>query len=357
MRGSIGICCSRRASNKVVPAAQWPHLQYIGMGKNHSKPLNHPESVPFKKMLGDMPRSNSTVKAHYKLQHTTLGEGGFAKVKLARTKSVRKRDVAVKIASLKDKDAQREAELLAFLGDHPNVCHLLDFYVKGTHLHLVFPLCSEGDLMDLLLKEDRFSESLAALCTQSIVKAVAFCHSKNIAHRDIKGQNILVHKPQGLNEYQFKLTDFGAATYFAKWNQLHSQRIGSSCYVAPEVLKEKYYPPKADVWSIGATIYTVLHGEPPFFSQASSEVTFSRVLTETFELPTSIRKANSTCCQNFLLTCMTRYAWKRPNLTELAKHPWVQDEFIDFETWPDMDVRESEDPQSMRDEEILSIPT
>ena len=73
-----------------------------------------------------MPRSNSTVKAHYKLQHTTLGEGGFAKVKLARTKSVRKRDVAVKIASLKDKDAQREAELLAFLGDHPNVCHLLD---------------------------------------------------------------------------------------------------------------------------------------------------------------------------------------------------------------------------------------
>jgi serine/threonine protein kinase len=65
------------------------------------------------------------------------------------------------------------------------VC-LCAVYIKGTDLHMVFELCSEGDLMDYLLKKERFEEPLAAACAQSIVSAVAFCHSHHIAHRDIK---------------------------------------------------------------------------------------------------------------------------------------------------------------------------
>lgn len=73
-----------------------------------------------------------------------------------------------------------------FLTGFPDAIILRPVYVKGPDLHMVFELCSEGDLMDYLLKKDRFEEPLAASCAQAIVAAVGFCHSQNIAHRDIK---------------------------------------------------------------------------------------------------------------------------------------------------------------------------
>ena len=101
--------------------------------------------------------------------------------------------------------------------------------------HMVFEYCDGGDVMDVLVQKERFSEPLAAQVARNLVSAIAFCQEKNIAHRDIKGENVLCFGGQeDESQMRFKLTDFGAATYYGSWDEVHSQKIGSSCYVAPE---------------------------------------------------------------------------------------------------------------------------
>ena len=88
-----------------------------------------------------------------------------------------------------------------------------------------------------------------------------------------------------------KLADFGAATHYTP-GQLFSERIGSTCYIAPEVVKQKYYPASADIWSVGATIYALLAGSPPFHAPFQ-DLTLHRVLSTVLRLPVEITRHTS----------------------------------------------------------------
>jgi calcium-dependent protein kinase len=275
-------------------------------------------------------------------------------VKLATMKSS-SRQVAIKITSNKDREAQREVELLTFLGaDHENICNLVDFYPKGKELYMIFEYCTGGDIMDLVHDNDRLTESEGANVARCICSALAYCHTKNIAHRDIKGENVLCFRATEISPLRCKLADWGCATYFASYEETFSQKIGSSCYMAPEVVKECYLPAKADIWSLGATVWTVLHGEPPFRGP-THDITFQRMLTETLLLPKSISVGTSTCCQHFILSTMNRRAWKRPLADTLLNHPWLQ-ELGDDDSYPEMEVPEQMDPKSIPDDEVLRMP-
>ena len=97
------------------------------------------------------------------------------------------------------------------------------------------------------------------LVARDLLAAVAHIHSFDVAHRDIKGENVLCTGHFAAGTLRCRLADFGAATHYQK-AQLFSERIGSTCYIAPEVVKQKYFPKDADIWSVGATIYTLLAG-------------------------------------------------------------------------------------------------
>lgn len=130
-----------------------------------------------------------------------------------------------------------------------------------------------GDLLQVLNEVDRFEDGVAALVTRDVAQAIAFIHGKHIAHRDIKPENILYRgdlaraatADSGGWQCCCKLADFGTATFFKDVHELFSERLGTSCYVAPEVLKQKYYPAQADMWSLGATVFMMLAGEAPFY--------------------------------------------------------------------------------------------
>eukprot|EP00040_Diaphanoeca_grandis_P027819 m.159208 g.159208 ORF g.159208 m.159208 type:complete len:380 (-) comp31126_c2_seq1:73-1212(-) len=348
----------RVAPTLVVPDSQqqWGWYKYHNMGSGESKPLHHPEAIPFKRLIEE-----KEVKIRYKVSKSILGTGGFSKVKLAhQTKSTSTvgidiEQLAVKITSNKDKEAQREVELLHFLGTAcENICILKDFYPKSNELHMVFEYCPGGDIMDLVYDNERLSEPEAAIVARCIVSALNYCHSKNIAHRDIKGENVLCYRATEDTPLVCKLADFGCATYFEDYDQFFSQKIGSSCYMAPEVVKEKYVPAKADLWSLGVTIWTVLNGEPPFHGP-THDLTFQRVLEEEVILPVSITLGCSTACQNFIMQLMERRMWKRPTAQVLMNHPWLQD--LKDSEYPHMEVPKSEDPKSIAADELLKMPT
>lgn len=112
------------------------------------------------------------------------------------------------------------------------------------------------------------SEPDAAQMIQKIAMALEYLHSKNILHRDIKLENIMLAEE---NSYQeAKLIDFGFAT---KMDNLgHIKKCGTPGYVAPELLLEKDYGSAIDYFSLGVCLFTLLCGKPPFRGQTMKEI-------------------------------------------------------------------------------------
>ena len=92
-----------------------------------------------------------------------------------------------------------------------------------------------------------------------MLEAIAFCHLKGVVHRDIKPENILLDRKGSIN---VKLVGFHCAHEFKK-NQRFERMVGTSYYVAPEVLLHDY-DQQCDMWSLGVVIYVMLTGRPPF---------------------------------------------------------------------------------------------
>ncbi len=185
------------------------------------------------------------------------------------------RDVALKTPknSSAQKRFQRSATMSAKV-THPNVAKTFDYLVDGGREYLIEEFVKGRDLDDVMSnKYFTLDPHLAAHVFHHLAKGLEAVHREGIIHRDIKPKNVMVSSDPGLTEV--KITDFG----IAKLAELEigeavkdgsptmaSQTVlGAIPYMAPEVLKNRNdVSISADVWSIGAMLYTLLVGEPPF---------------------------------------------------------------------------------------------
>lgn len=122
---------------------------------------------------------------------------------------------------------------------------------------------SEGCLLDLMTRKHSLNDIEAKNYFQQMLSALDFCHSKNIAHRDLKLENLLLFW-----ENQLKLGDFGFSRYF----DIHSADTtfsqtfcGSNAYISPEILHQQPYNPMlADIWACGVILFAMVYGHLPF---------------------------------------------------------------------------------------------
>lgn len=127
--------------------------------------------------------------------------------------------------------------------------------------------CAYGDLLDRIRYRGRLTAARSRQFFSQIAGAVRYLHSKGIAHRDIKCENVLIHSRDSV-----KLTDFGFARHM-HFDQkgglvLSDTYCGSAAYAAPEVLKGVAYDPRAyDMWSLGCVLYIMVTGVMPFDDQ------------------------------------------------------------------------------------------
>ncbi|KAM6258369.1 PAS domain-containing serine/threonine-protein kinase isoform 2-T2 [Porphyrio hochstetteri] len=201
---------------------------------------------------------------------TLLGRGSFGFVWTARGKKDHQ-EVVVKFiwkekvledCWVDDPDLGRVTQEIAILLklQHPNIIKVLDVFQNEDFFQLVMEKHGSGlDLFAFIDNQPRLDEPLASYIFRQLVSAVGYLHCRNILHRDIKDENIVIAE-----DFTIKLVDFGSATYLEP-GKLFYTFCGTIEYCSPEVLSGKpYQGPELEMWSLGVTLYTLVFGENPF---------------------------------------------------------------------------------------------
>lgn len=218
-----------------------------------------------------------------------LGEGGMGAVFKAEQNPL-KRIVAIKIVArevMKKPDAaarfRREIETAGALA-HPNIIRALDADSVGNTHFLVMEYAAGEDLNRLLKRYGRLPVDWSCECIRQAAVGLQHAHERGLVHRDIKPGNLLiVPRPEGWP--QVKILDLGLArlTSEVQTAELTStgQVLGTIDYIAPEQAKNtKTADIRADIFSLGCTLYKMLTGQPPFPGENAVEKLMARATTE-----------------------------------------------------------------------------
>ena len=152
-----------------------------------------------------------------------------------------------------------------------------------------------------------------------MLSAVSFLHSRHICHRDLKLENWVLESGKDVWS-PLKLIDFGLSTHYTPGHRL-SRVVGSSYYVAPEVLK-KSYTEACDLWSLGVIVYMLLSGAPPFYGR-NDEAIKASIVQGAYTFPHELFRDVSDDAMAFV-ACLLSYSIEYRYTAEQAlTHPWL----------------------------------
>jgi len=209
----------------------------------------------------------------YQLIHC-IGQGGMALVFEAHD-NLLQRDIAIKllrknfsgIPGFRDRFLQ-EARSAANLS-HPNIVSVYDFGIDSGEIYIVMELASGADLKTEIQSGRLFSIDECLDIGIQVCNGLGYAHRAGIVHCDVKPQNMIITKDNVV-----KITDFGIARAMSTSSdtELNDMVWGSPQYMAPEIIMGAIPTPQADVYSIGAVLYELFTGNPPFDGKDVEEI-------------------------------------------------------------------------------------
>nr|XP_020729313.1 serine/threonine-protein kinase ULK3 isoform X2 [Odocoileus virginianus texanus] len=251
-----------------------------------------------------------------------LGSGTYATVYKAYAKKDTREVVAIKCVAKKSlnkasvENLLTEIEILKGIR-HPHIVQLKDFQWDSDNIYLIMEFCAGGDLSRFIHTRRILPEKVARVFMQQLASALQFLHERNISHLDLKPQNILL---SSLEKPHLKLADFGFAQHMSPRDEKHVLR-GSPLYMAPEMVCQRQYDARVDLWSVGVILYEALFGQPPFASRSFSELEEKIRSNRVIELP--LRPQLSQDCRDLLQRLLERDPSRRISFQDFFAHPWV----------------------------------
>ena len=257
------------------------------------------------------------------IKEKKMGEGSFGEVWLVRHKILGK-EFAMKIIEKSPysntKQIINEIEILKTL-DHPNILKILEFHLTDDKFYIITDYCPEGELFQEIDKKSTFSEKETSFVIYQILQAVRYCHKMRVIHRDIKPENIMISSRESNGLIHVKLIDFGTAKIFSVGNK-QKALVGSSYYIAPEVLKGKY-DEECDLWSVGVIMYIMLTGYPPFNGEDDDSILKS-VSTGKYDTTLDTYQSLTPNAKDLITRLLKYNPSDRITAKDALAHPWFQ---------------------------------
>ncbi|KAM5172372.1 death-associated protein kinase 2 isoform 1-T1 [Mantella aurantiaca] len=257
-----------------------------------------------------------------------LGSGQFAIVKRCREKKtgteyaakfIKKRQSRASRRGVTREEIEREVNILRDV-QHPNVITLQDVYENKTDVVLVLELVSGGELFDFLAQKESLSEEEATRFIKQILDGVNYLHTRNIAHFDLKPENIML-LDKTIPVPHIKLIDFGLAHKIEDGVEFKNI-FGTPEFVAPEIINYEPLGLAADMWSIGVITYILLSGASPFLGENKQE-TLSNITAVNYEFDEEFFSHTSDLAKDFIRKLLVKNTRKRLTIQEALCHPWI----------------------------------
>jgi len=280
-----------------------------------------------------------------------IGKGSFGKVLLAKhktEKTVYAVKVLNKVAIMKRNEARHimsERNVLLKNIKHPFLVSLRYSFQTNDKLYFVLDYVNGGELFFHLQKERHFSEQRAKFYAAEIASAIAYLHSQNIIYRDLKPENLLLD-----SDGHIKLTDFGLCKENigdasgkrteadAPMKSTTSTFCGTPEYLAPEVLRKQPYTKAVDWWCLGAVLYEMLFGLPPFYSRDTAKM-YDAILHEPLRIRNSVSRPAQFLLDGLLQKNPSNRLGTANDFGDLVNH-----EFFASISWPDLEAKRIKPP-------------
>ncbi|XP_022089082.1 testis-specific serine/threonine-protein kinase 3-like [Acanthaster planci] len=265
-----------------------------------------------------------------------LGSGSYSKVRFAVTKDTFDK-LAVKIIDRRraPMDYQqcflpRELSVVKFL-KCTNIIRTYDWFEENQKIYQIMEFAENGDVLEYVrtVSKGAVEESLAQKWVLQTARAIAFMHTRAIAHRDVKCENLLLS-----TGYHIKLCDFGFAR-MTSYRELSQTFCGSAAYAAPEIIRSQPYCPFAgDVWALGVVAYILATGYMPFGDDVRNVAKILEAQQRGVHFPSSA-PAISEDCKDLIRSMLNIDARTRIDIQMVLAHPWFRsDECLKRATTP-----------------------
>lgn len=224
------------------------------------------------------------------------------------------------------KKINNEALIMKSL-QHPCVVRMHDIVDNTDSLFIMLELMQGGDLLSRIIKKQRLTEHIAKLYFLQMCHAVKYLHDKNITHRDLKPDNVLLHTKD--EETLLKVSDFGLSKAVNNDSEMRTL-CGTPLYVAPEVLLTSgrgAYTNKVDIWSLGVVLFTMLSGTLPFSDEYGTAAS-DQIKKGKYSFRSTYWRGISLHAKMLIGDMLTVNAEKRLSIDEVLGNQWLDDDEV-----------------------------
>jgi len=260
----------------------------------------------------------------YYTLNTILGEGSQGEVFYSENLKTRE-EVAVKILKKKSEAKSNWASIKSEIDimknvNHPNIIRFIDNFENSEYNFIVMEYLKYGSLQKFLNEQKfKLNENSTVNIAYHLAEGLKYLHSIGIVHRDLKPDNIMfTYSDDVSKEIKVKITDFGLSKVLG-YEENSSDIGGTILFLAPEVLRNKAYNHKMDIWSYGVILYYMTTGKLPFTIkkfQLGYSLDYENI---DFKENTKFKSKSSTI-QDLILKCLNLDPVERIDIADIVNH-------------------------------------